>query len=190
MNSSSFSNIVLTGFSGSGKSTIGPKLAMRLKAEFFDTDAMIEKQTGRTIADLIDCEGETYFRRLEHETLKRILSGRGGRKLIALGGGAFIRRENRKLIDKDTVVVYLSCPVRELYRRLKQKNDRPLLEVKPKDNETIRLARLRKIRELFEQRRKSYEMADLRISTADKSVATCVEQIITKLRKRNVVNPG
>jgi len=176
--------VFLIGFSGSGKSTIGPPLARKLKAEFFDTDAMIEKQTGRTISDLIMQKGETFFRTLEHKTIRRLLRSESS-KVVALGGGAFVRRGVRELIDTKGIVVYLSCPVRELYRRLRLASDRPLLEGRPRVGETDKQAKLRRMSTLLNQRNSSYSKAHVRVSTANKSLTDCVQEVYRKVRELN-----
>ncbi len=172
--------VFLIGFSGCGKSTIGPQLARRLKARFYDTDAMIEQQTARKISEVFRDDGEATFRALESETIRQLVS-RSQRKVIALGGGAFSHRTNRALIKKSGVVVYLSCPVRELYRRLRHLSDRPLLDGRPAAGETMRQAKLRRIANLLENRKDAYRQAHLRVSTADKTVAECVAQVYRKV---------
>jgi shikimate kinase len=175
--------VFLIGFSGCGKSTIGPQLARRLKARFYDTDAMIEQQTARKIAEIFRDDGEAWFRERELEIIGRLVCG-SQRKLIALGGGAFGSRTNRALIKKSGVVVYLSCPVRELYRRLRHLSDRPLLDGRPSAGETTRQAKLRRIANLLENRKDAYRQAHLRVSTADKTVAECVAQVYRKVKQQ------
>ena len=178
-----WTTVFLIGFSGCGKSTIGPRLARRLKARFYDTDAMIEQRTARKINEIFREDGEATFRALESETIRRLVS-RSQRKVIALGGGAFSHRTNRALIKKSgVVVVYLSCPVRELYRRLQHLSDRPLLDGRPAAGETMRQAKLRRIAELLENRKDAYRQAHLRVSTANKTVAACVAQVYRKVKQ-------
>ncbi len=174
--------VFLIGFSGCGKSTIGPRLARRLKARFYDTDAMIEQQTARKINEIFRDDGEAAFRTLESETIRQLVS-RSQRKVIALGGGAFSNRTNRALIRKSGMVVFLSCPVRELCRRLRHLNDRPLLNGRPAAGETMRQTKLRRIAKLLENRKEAYRQAHLRVSTADKTVAACVAQVYRKVKQ-------
>lgn len=177
--------LFLIGFSGSGKSTIGPPLAKRLKAEFFDTDAMIEKETGSRISKLFSRVGEVRFREMEQQAIEIVLHSKAKRKVVALGGGAFASRNTRTLIVNSGVVVYLSCSVRELYRRLRLTSDRPLLDVRPAAGQTMRQARLRKINFLLGKRKNSYNLADLRVATSNKTVAACVSDVYRKVRKLN-----
>ncbi len=174
--------VFLIGFSGCGKSTIGPQLARRLKAGFYDTDAMIEQRMARKITEIFRDDGEATFRALESETIRQLVS-RSQRKVIALGGGAFSHRTNRALIKKSGMVVYLSCPVRELYRRLRHLSDRPLLDSRPAAGETMRQAKLRRIANLLENRKDAYRQAHIRVSTADKTVAECVAQVYLKVKQ-------
>lgn len=177
--------LFLIGFSGSGKSTIGPPLAKKLKAEFFDTDGIIEKMTGCNITTLFSQDGETRFREMERQVIKVVLQSNAKRKVVALGGGAFANRSTRTLIVNSGVVVYLSCSVRELYRRLRLTNDRPLLNVRPAAGQTMRQARLRKINSLLEKRKSSYNLADIRVSASYKTVTACVSEVYRKVRTFN-----
>lgn len=174
--------VFLIGFSGCGKSTLGPRLARKLKARFYDTDALIEKKSGRRIAEIFRDRGEAAFRTLETETIRR-LAETSGRKVMALGGGAFSGRVNRDLIVASGLVVYLSCPVRELYRRLHGMSDRPLLEGHLADGETMRQARLRRIAALLERRQAAYQQAHAKLSTADKTIAETVELLYRKVKQ-------
>lgn len=177
--------LFLIGFSGSGKSTIGPVLARRFKAEFFDTDAIIERDVGCSITELFSRDGERRFRELERRAINKLLQSKSKRKVVALGGGAFANGATRELIMNSGVVIYLSCPVRELYRRLRLKSDRPLLNVRPAAGETARQAKLRKIGALLDKRKSSYAKAHFRVSTANKSTTECVQEVYLKVREHN-----
>ena len=89
-------NITLIGFMGTGKTTVGKRLAKRLGWEFVDLDALIEARTGRAIADIFTQHGEPVFRRLEQRWIRRV--ARGDQQVIATGGGAFLDPENRRLL--------------------------------------------------------------------------------------------
>jgi len=170
--------IFLIGFSGSGKSTVGPLLAQRLNAEFIDTDTLIEEQTGRTIAQIFAADGEVAFRSLETDLICQMAGNVPSVRVIALGGGAFQSPGNRELISASGVTVYLQCAVRELYRRLKSATDRPLLNARsgPVTIETIA--------GLLATRRKAYRMADLTVATSSRTAAEAAEMIETRIRKR------
>jgi len=170
--------IYLSGFSGCGKSTIGPLLAARLKAPFVDTDEMIERQTGCSIQEMFAKKGERHFRRVEAEVIKLLDRRRGQRRVIALGGGALINKRTRQLVATGGMTVFLSCSVRELYRRLKDKKGRPLLNVGARHGIVGRDAKLRRIQRLLHERLPVYRLADVCISTTDRSPRRTVEELL------------
>ncbi|MCK4573170.1 MAG: shikimate kinase [candidate division Zixibacteria bacterium] len=170
--------VFIIGFSGSGKSTIGRRLARRLKANFFDTDAIIEQKEGRQISEIFTDEGERYFRRLEKAVILGLLEKRLYNKVIALGGGAFEMVAIRNEVQNTGPVIYLRCSQRELYRRLKDKNDRPLL-LRPSGQD------LRdRIRELVSRREKNYTKADIVLSTTRRSIEQTVRELVLRIRKQ------
>jgi len=177
--------VFLVGFSGSGKSTVGTSLAHRLNRTFVDTDSVIEQTEGCSIAEIFRCSGEWRFRQLEAD----VIAGLGGRRqpaqVVALGGGAFASRANRTEIMSNGLVVYLSCSVREIYRRLRDKEDRPLMNVQSKVGETARQARLRIIRTLLEKRKPGYRLAHMSCSTTGKTVEQVVNEIMWRIRNNN-----
>jgi shikimate kinase len=110
-------SIVLIGYRGSGKSTVGRKLADRLWQELVDTDTLVTKKAGKTIKEIFDQDGEPKFRDLETEVLKEALKLQD--VVISLGGGAILREENRAALkDSGHKVIYLKCEPEELYRRI------------------------------------------------------------------------
>lgn len=176
-------HIVLIGFSGSGKSTIGPLLAAKLKRTFIDIDQRIERQTGSTIEDIFKRGGEKAFRRYEAKTVTEVV-GKGRASVISLGGGAFESSDIRKIVRERGLVIYLSCSRREIYRRLKDKQDRPLLDVTPLHGQTVREARLAVIGSLLKKRLANYRTADLVISTTGKSPALIVRQLCRQINRK------
>lgn len=173
--------IFLVGFSGSGKSTLGRALASRLKCRFFDLDAYIEKRAGMSISRIFGTAGEAAFRRFEKEFLLGLLAGQKP-GVVALGGGAFESAGIRALTQRRGVSVYLSCSLRELYRRLCNKSDRPLLNVVPHSRETLRQARLRRMRELLNTRLANYRRADFIVSTSDKTETQSAAELLRLLK--------
>ncbi len=123
MNSES---IVLIGFMGSGKTTLGRWIAREHGYTFLDTDDMIELKQQRSINDIFASEGEEYFRDLETEMIKS-LADRDDKVVISVGGGLPVREVNRKLMRRAGKVVYLRTSVDELEKRLKGDTKRPLL---------------------------------------------------------------
>ncbi len=142
-------NIILIGFMGSGKSTMGVMLSYKLRRPFLDTDKWIEKQVGRCISDIFAVEGEEYFRQQETELLKRLQKERAG-KIISVGGGTPLREENRKLLHQLGTVLYLKVSAETVYERLRGDNTRPLLQGDDP---------MEKIRNLLERRSSIYEEA-------------------------------
>ncbi|HEV3461625.1 MAG TPA: 3-dehydroquinate synthase [Candidatus Dormibacteraeota bacterium] len=119
-------NVVLVGFMGSGKSTVGPHLAHRLERPFVDLDDVIEAEAGRSVAEIFSSEGEAGFRERESRCLQRALERDGS--VVAVGGGAPMRDENWARIRSGNTVVALLAEPGELARRLDGSSDRPLLE--------------------------------------------------------------
>lgn len=120
-------NIVLMGFMGAGKTTIGKKLAKVLECEFIDTDEWIEKEQGRKISDIFAEDGETVFRDMETDLLKRLQNSEK-RFVLSIGGGMPVREENRALLRNIGTVVYLKTSKDEIIRRVSGDTNRPLLQ--------------------------------------------------------------
>lgn len=120
-------NIILVGYMGCGKSTVGRKAARALQFQFLDTDALIEKEEGTTIANLFEIYGEPYFRERETELLRKLCSEPKG-NIIATGGGLPMREENRPLLKELGTVVYLKPSNDTLVARLSGDKHRPLLK--------------------------------------------------------------
>ena len=122
-------HIVLIGFMGSGKSTMGKLIANKLNCPFVDTDHYIEKKEGRSISEIFTDDGEEYFRNLETEIAKELLFQKE-KTVIAMGGGTPLKEENRELLRKaDAYVIFLKVTGSQAYERLKEDTQRPLLQV-------------------------------------------------------------
>jgi len=170
-------NIVLIGFMGSGKSTIGIKLSYRLRRAVEDTDKLIEKQTGRSISDIFSKEGEAYFRELETRLL-RSLCETGTEKIFSVGGGTPVREENRSLLKQLGIVVYLRILPETVYERLKGDTTRPLLQGENP---------MEKIRTLMFNRKEAYEScADLIIDVDHKDAVEIMDEIEEYLHKGEI----
>ena len=163
-------NILLTGFMGAGKTTVGKKLAKRLGYFFIDTDREIEKEQGCSITEIFKYGGEECFRDLETDILQKLQTKQN--LVIATGGGMVLRNENRSLMQSLGTRVYLKVELQELMRRLKKDKKRPL-PPKPKPEEHIL--------EMLQQRKSIYEEAECIIDTTDLSPHQMVTEIIRKI---------
>ena len=123
---------------GSGKTTIGQRVAKRLEMEFIDCDRNLEKQTGASVNLIFDVEGESGFRTRESKMLK-VLTSRHN-VLVATGGGTVLREENRELLKRTGLVVYLQTSVSQQLHRLRLDRTRPLLQEGDRKQKLTRLA--------------------------------------------------
>jgi len=118
--------IYLIGFMGSGKSTVGKRLALRLKYSFVDMDAEIEKEVGMSIGRIFEEKGEDEFRRLEHEVVYR--TSEMEKVVISTGGGVPCFFDNMEIINRNGISIYLKMTSEDLLKRLKgSKYERPLI---------------------------------------------------------------
>jgi len=154
-----FRGVVLVGFMGSGKSSVGRVLARRFGAPFVDVDERIESAAGCRIRDLFGREGESAFRVRERAALRDVLSVQGC--VVATGGGAFADEENRALLRSYAPVVYLEAAVQTLLDRLAGDLGRPLL--RGGDREEV-------VRELLSRREPGYRTADMTVRTDGRTV--------------------
>lgn len=163
-------NVILCGFMGSGKSTVGKFLSRRLGMQFIDMDAYIEDWQKTTISEIFAAKGETEFRRLETQAA-RDLSAKHG-QVIAAGGGTLLFPQNVEIFRKNGVIVLLDAPLAALQERLKNDRSRPLLQ-KPNRNEVIR--------ELHEKRMPLYRAAADFSVNAGLPPKLVAEEIIRKI---------
>ncbi len=175
-------NIFLVGFSGSGKSTIGRKLARKLNVQFYDTDEIIEQAAGKSIPRIFSEDGEDAFRHLEQQAIEGIVRRRLHSKVIALGGGAYQNKLTRNLLNEYGVVVYLSCSQEELLRRISTLPDRPKLHGLSADASKTSKAVLReRMKSLLGKRIKHYRAAHLTFSTSGKDADKSAVQLRARL---------
>ncbi len=157
--------IVLVGFMGSGKTTVGRELARRLELPFADLDDLIEAAERRSIADIFANDGEAAFRDIEHRELRRaLLDG-----VLAVGGGAYAQERNRELLRGRATVVWLDVPFERALRRVAGADHRPLA----KDSERFAA--------LYAARRSAYGEADLTVPITSDDPATAVAAILEVL---------
>jgi shikimate kinase len=161
-----FPGVVLVGFMGSGKSSVGRKLARRFGAAFVDVDERIESTAGCPIRDLFAREGEPAFREREKAVLRDALSVKGC--VIATGGGAFADEGNRALLRSYAPVVYLEASVETLLERLAGDRGRPLLRGGDRDGV---------VRELLSRRIPGYLTADVAVRTDGRTLEEVTGQV-------------
>ena len=167
-------SVVLVGMMGAGKSTIGRRLAVRLRLPFLDADVEIEAaHAGVTIPEIFATHGEPYFRDGEARVIARLLDG--GPAVIATGGGAFMREETRNRIRDKAVSIWLKADVDVIMRRVKRRADRPLLQT---EDPVATVSRL------LEAREPVYRTADLTIASRDVPHDRIVDECIDALRAR------
>ncbi len=135
------SNIYLIGPMGSGKTTIGQRVAERLEMEFLDCDRNLERQTGASVNLIFDVEGESGFRERESKMLEVLTSRQN--LLLATGGGTVLKKENRELLKRTGLVVYLQTSVSQQLQRLRLDRTRPLLQEGDRRQKLTRLAAAR-----------------------------------------------
>jgi shikimate kinase len=184
-NNSLARGVVLIGFMGAGKSSVGRVLAKRLDWNFEDLDERIERLAKCKVYEIFRDLGESEFREIEHRALKKALSGAYRRKkVLALGGGAFVQKENAKLIKASGVpVIFLDAPVRELWRRCRS-------QAEMRSIERPLLTSFSNFRNLHDVRRPHYLKATFRQSTSSKAVDKIAEGLINILGLRSKTTTG
>ncbi|MDD4239750.1 MAG: shikimate kinase [Desulfotomaculaceae bacterium] len=169
-------NIVLIGFMGTGKTSVGRRLACRLKCEFIDTDAEIERLMGKTVTQIFARDGVVRFRS-EEELLVKRLAGRED-LVIATGGGLVLNPANLRLLKENGVLVALTASPEVIYYRVRSKKSRPLLLHKDMKS---------KLTELLQERENVYKAAEITLDTGACSIEGAVEQINRYLLERKYI---
>lgn len=167
--------IAIVGLMGVGKTTIGVKLAQKLKYYFIDCDSEIEDRERKTIAEIFSENGEKYFREVEANIVKEIVT-RDEEIVISLGGGAFMNEESRRILREKAVVIWFRASVDEILRRVGNKTSRPLLNQKN---------RREVLRELVKKRYPIYAEADFKFDTGRASQEALITKIIRKVNELN-----
>ncbi len=163
--------IVLVGLMGAGKTTVGRRLAQRMRLPFVDADHEIERAAGMTISDIFERFGEPYFRDGERRVIARLIDGRP--KVIATGGGAFVNPETRALILDQALAVWLDAEPAVLADRVRRRDTRPLL--RGRDPEQV-LTDLAAVRNPF------YALAPIRVQSIVAPHDATVDEILKAIR--------
>lgn len=164
--------IVLVGMMGSGKTSIGRRLARALDWPFQDADWAIENAAGTTIANIFAEIGEAAFRQSERQVITRLLTEQG-LQVLALGGGSFVAEESRSLIREKAFSIWLHADIEVLARRTGRRDDRPLL----RNGEPLEI-----LSRLFEERRSTYAEADVMVDSGAGSLGDVVERTLQALK--------
>ena len=170
-------NIYLTGFSGTGKSTVGNLLATIMGKDFVDIDLYIEEIEGKSIPDIFTSEGEEYFRSVETESLRKISTWT--EIIVSTGGGAPVSNQNIEIMENSGAIVWLKATPETIIKRLSDQseetgvqNDRPML---------VSEEPLERIAKLLASRKGAYQRSDFSIDTDGKNAETVAKEIYRRL---------
>ena len=164
-------NIVLVGMMGAGKTTVGEFLSAKLNRELKDIDRVIEQEQKKSIIEIFTNDGEEAFRQLESETIEKFSNM--SNLIISTGGGALEKANNLSNLQKNGIIIYLKADIEELFKRVKNETQRPLL----KEQDPLEV-----IKKLIKKREKFYLMADITIITDNKSPEKITEEIIKAIK--------
>lgn len=162
--------VILIGYMGAGKTTVGRLLAKEQGLAFLDTDDMIEKQEGRTISDIFAEEGEESFRNMETALLGRLIEEQLSDAVLSVGGGLPVRQENRELLKELGTVIYLTASKETIIKRVSDSENRPLLKG---ENLSEKVERMLAVRGPV-----YVETADIVIDTNQKTAQELVSEIM------------
>ena len=164
-------NLILVGMMGAGKTSVGRMLARRLKRSFYDSDEEIERRCGVKVPVIFDIEGEAGFRARESQVIAELCELE--RVVLATGGGAVLAEHNRRRLASHGTVVYLHARPAQLWQRLRQVRNRPLLATAEPQ---------KKLETLYAQRDPLYrEVADLVLDTGKQSVQALARELLARL---------
>jgi len=170
-------NVVLIGYRGTGKTTIGRSLARRLGRSFFDSDDLVVKKAGKSILEIFKEEGEGKFREIEAEAILEL--SRKNNAIISCGGGAVLRQDNVKNLKSSGIVILLKASAETIFERIESDNNRPRLTDK---------SGIEEVRHLLLQRNRFYDSAkDFEVDTGRNSVQESVKSIIGFIKEKGVL---
>ncbi len=171
-------NVAITGFMGTGKTSMGKMLAGRLGYAFVDLDKAIEKEARKSIPQIFKDDGEGYFRQLEKDTLKKCLQRR--HLVLSTGGGTVKDPDNRALIHETCMIICLTASPTTILRRTAKHGERPVLDGKDHGD------RLKAIEELIKSREGIYSDADYTIDTSELSPMQVMNDAANFLKRRGI----
>lgn len=166
-------NIILVGMMGAGKTFIGKALKDSYpQMKLVDLDEFIENKQQIKISEIFKTKGEAFFRDLETNYIKTLCESEN--QIISLGGGAFEREENRKILNENGYTVYLKAPADVLFERIKNETHRPLLQ---------QGFGVEKVEEILSKREKNYEKALIVVDTSEKSSYNIISEIMKRIEE-------
>ena len=172
--------ILLVGLMGSGKTSVGKRLARRLSLPFVDGDSEIEKAAGLSLVDVFKCFGEREYRAGEERVMKRLLQGNPC--VLASGGGSFVAEQTRELAKSHALTIWLKADIDTLYHRTAGRTRRPFLLG---DNNTVK----EKLQEYITEEYPFYSEADIVVETKDEKVENTVRHVISAINRFYGIKP-
>jgi shikimate kinase len=166
-------NIVLTGFMGTGKTEVGKELSRLLNMKLIDVDTEIEKSENMTINEIFKQFGESRFREIETEMIRKISQKKN--IIISAGGGVVLRQVNMDLFRNNGIIVCLTASPETILSRTSNSDERPLLQVEDP---------FKRIKELLDFRKPFYEKADIMIDTENKTPLQIAHEIIERVKDK------
>lgn len=181
-----FAGVVLVGFMGSGKTSVGREISRRTGAEFVDLDERIERSQGASVREIFAARGEPAFREMERKAVREAVSVPG--RVIATGGGAFLDAGSRRVLKRYAPVVFLDVSPGSVLERLPGDLSRPLLPGEGSGGDPAE--REREIGERMKRRRPSYERADVTVETDGRTVREVVDLVLSGIGCRSEGGSG
>lgn len=165
---------------GSGKTSVGKRLARRLSLPFVDGDSEIEKASGLSLVDVFKCFGEEEYRAGEERVMKRLLQGEPC--VLASGGGSFVAKQTRELAKSHALTIWLKADIDTLYHRTAGRTRRPFLLG---DNNTVK----EKLQEYITEEYPYYSEADIVVETKDEKVENTVRHVVSAINRYLGIKP-
>lgn len=166
--------ILLVGLMGSGKTSVGKRLAKKLSLPFVDGDIEVEKAAGLSLIDVLKCFGEQEFRAGEKRVMKRLLEG--APCVLASGGGSFVAEQTRELAKENAITIWLKANVDTLYSRTTGRKHRPFLLG---DDDTLK----NKLEKYINEEYPYYQEANIVVETSEENVDITVKKVIDEIKK-------